>query len=106
MAKSELLEISRSRTLRSRRASAARSEIALVGLNAPSSSGDRGSGDASDVSIVGRSLGGLVRRAIVPDFTSWARGDGEASAAVAVADRRLELCELPESIDDRLGDFL
>lgn len=102
MASKELFEISRSRTLRSRRASAASSETDLDELGPDSGGGgDRGSGRSRVVSI---DCGGLLMRGMVADFTSWVNGDGVASTAVA--DRRRDWCELPESIEDKLGDFL
>lgn len=69
MARRELFEISRSRTLRSRRASAASSDTPFVGLKALSVR-DRNPGDSSEVSIVGKSLGGLATRGIVAALTS------------------------------------
>ena len=104
MARSELFEISRSRTLRSRRASAASSGTPFVGLRAPSG-GERMPGGSKDVSMVGRSFGGFARRGIVAAFTCGDSGDELGSTSTVVADRRRDCWELTESIDDRLGDL-
>lgn len=65
-----------------------------------------GGGDANDVSIDGRASGGLPAFEIGIDLISCVRGDAEAGGSFAVAERLLDCCEFPESIEDRLGDFL
>lgn len=55
-------DISRSKTFRSLRASAARSETCLVGLKGPLSK-ERSTEEASDVSMVGSRSDGLPSRA-------------------------------------------
>lgn len=104
MARRELFEISRSKTLRSRLASAASSETPLVGLRALSVR-DRSPGDSSEVSIVGKSLGGLATRGTVAAFTSLARGEGLGSPSRVVAERRRDWREFAESSEDKLGDL-
>ena len=47
-------------------------------------------------------LGGFASRGTVAALTSCASGDG---ISAVVADRLLDFCELPESIEDRLGDL-
>jgi hypothetical protein len=43
----------------------------------------------------------------VEDFASSDRGEGaRLLGSRVVADRRRDWCELPESIEERLGDFL
>lgn len=43
----------------------------------------------------------------VADLASWDSGDGAgAPGSRVVADRRRDFCELPESIDDMLGDLI
>lgn len=47
---------------------------------------------------------GFDTRGTVAGLTSCVSGEGVASKVVA--ERLLDWCELPESIEDRLGDFL
>jgi len=102
MARRELLDISRSRTLRSRRASEASSETDLVGLSIVSGVAADTAGIGIDVSML---CGGLASRGTVADLTSCVRGDETGGTSSAVADLRRDWCELPESIDERLGDL-
>lgn len=104
MARRELFEISRSRTLRSRRASAASSaaDLLAVGLNVESAAAGGERISCGGVSVV--CCGCLLTRGMVGDFNSCKSGDGVDS--MWVAERLLDCCEPLESIDDRLGDFL
>lgn len=63
-------------------------------------------GVSKDVSIEGRSAGGLATRVATTDFTSCDSGDtAEGNAWTFVADRLRDCCELPESMEDKLGDL-
>lgn len=104
MARRELLDISRSNTFRSLRASTAKSDTAFVGLRGPSN-WSFAAGASKEVSIDGISLGIVGDRGKVADLTSFESGDEVGSGSAVVADRRLDSGEVPESIDDRLGDF-
>lgn len=103
MASRELFEISRSRTLRSRRASAASSaaDLLAVGLNVDSAAGGERI-SCGGVSVI--CCGCLLTCGIIGDFKSCKSGDGVDS--MCVAERLLDCCEPLESMDDRLGDFL
>jgi hypothetical protein len=78
--------------------------MAFVGLNVSSDAGGGDAGGGKEVSIA---CGAFTKRGTVADLTSCVSGDGlGAIASSVVADRLRDLCELPESMDDRLGDFL
>lgn len=102
MASNELFDISKSRTFRSRRASDASSETLFVGLRAISAVGEE---MPAGLSVVSMLAGGFASLGTVADFISCASGEGVGAISAVVAERRLEACELPESIDDKLGDL-
>lgn len=114
MASSEELEISRSRTLRSRRASAANSEVDFVGLAIVVSVGGAVAIDdcllcedgLKVVSIEGRFDGGRESFGKVEDLVSSESGEGCVGAGSSVvAERRRGWLDEPESIEERLGDL-
>lgn len=62
-------------------------------------------GSSSVVSMLPSADGGFAILGTVADFTSWPSGEGAGAISAVVAERRRDLFELPESIDDRLGDL-
>lgn len=100
MASSDEFDISRSRTFRSRRASAANSETDRVGLAVPSF--DVGEGTSVMVSMMGNTGGGLESGG---DFGDWVSSLSRSGDDPMPSDLLLELCERPESIEDKDGDL-
>ena len=91
IASSELFEISKSKTLRSRRASAARSEMFRVGLRVESGFAKLFVvGGSKEVSIEGSAESDLPTRGMVADLTSCVNGDDVMRPSAVVADRRLD----------------
>lgn len=103
MAIRELFEISRSRTFRSLRASAARSGTCLVGLRFDSAR-DRMPREARDVSMVGMSSRGVARGIGV----ALASADGKDEAeGVSTIVEHLRACQaLGGSIEENVGESL
>jgi hypothetical protein len=60
---------------------------------------------SNDVSIEDISACGFAIRGMVAALASFASGDDPGSALAVVADRRREIGEVPDSIDDKLGDL-
>lgn len=59
------------------------------------------------MSIDGRIAGGFPSFGKVADFASCDSGEGaDAPGSSVVADRRRDFWELPDSIDDKLGDLM
>ena len=62
-------------------------------------------GDANEVSMDGRFAGGLAKRGGLVVFSSCVKGEVAGAGSIPVAERLLDCCEFPESMDDKLVDL-
>ena len=79
--------------------------MAFVGLIVDSAGGEVTAGISNEVSMLAIWFGGFASRGTVADFISWTSGEGVGAISAVVAERRRDCGELPESIEERLGDF-